>query len=461
MKNIALMLIAGAILIVPVLAGCAVEPPPAPAVTAATPVPTVNPALLCAEIDSAWGLDWARVIDGLRTLRRIDRICPDAAPSGERLYTAHLIYGAILEATGDTQAAVSQYTAAQALNLLDTSAAESRLLTLHTEPTAAPDCDAQPVTLPDYAATLPGAFVTLADNALTLEGKPYPIYGVNYYPRDTPEQRFLQQTNLDTVGLELDLIAGAGFNTLRIFLRHEQLFICGDVPRASAFTLLDGVIQAAGQRNLRVIPVLFHAAGTPPFLTPEVSRMQAAFLARRYADEGAILAYDLRDRGDDDYAANPLQRESVLLWLADTVGSIRRAAPQLITAGWDDDSAVTAPIVDFVSFQNFAPLDDLRQEIAVVTDRTQKPIVLSAFGYDTMTYDEIGQRQAYQRALEAVNANDLAGWIAWTAFDYPLTALCMEPECPAERSPAHQFGLWNSGYFPHLALDAILAVTGN
>lgn len=460
MKNTAFTLIAGTSLIVFVLAACAVEPPETASVTAVTPVPTTDATLVCADIEAAWGVDWPHVIDGLQTLRDTGRDCPNASSSiDERLYTAYLLYGTILEADGNRQAAGVQYAAAQGLHRVESSAAAARLAAL-TEPTNEPNCDAQPVSLPEYVPVLPSEFVTISDNALTLNSRPYPVYGVNYYPRDAPAQRFLQQTNLDTVGLELDLIVRAGFNTLRIFVRHEQLFVCDDVPRATAFLLLDGTIQAAGNRGLRVIPVLHHALSRPPFLAPDGSYKQTTFIAERYADEGAILAYDLRDGGDRDYAGDTSLRDRVLSWLVDTAGIIRDRAPQLITAGWDDDSAITAPVVDFVSFQNFAPLDDLRQEIAIVTDGTQKPIVLAAFGYDTLTYGEIGQRQAYQRTLEAVDANGLAGWIAWTAFDYPLTALCVEPNCPAERSTAHHFGLWNSGYFPHLAMDAILAVTG-
>ncbi len=429
--------------------------------TMATPVATTDAPALCAEVDRMWGEDWTLVIDNLRTLRHMDRVCPEATQSsGERLYAAYLTYGAQLEAAGDRRSAGVQYAAALGLNIVDTSAAKARLAALYIAPTATSDCNAQQVTLPDYVPVIMDDYVALTNNALTLNNVPYPIYGINYYPRDFPEDRFLTESDLDTVALELDLIAGADFNTLRIFLRHDQLFACDDIPIADAFARLDGVIQAAGHRGLRVIAALHHDTTRPTFTGADVSRAQTRFIVRRYASEGAILAYDLRDQGDTDYANDESLKISVLNWLSNTAEVIREYAPDhLITAGWDDDSAVTAPIVDFVSFQNYGQLDDLRQEIAIVTGGTQKPIVLIAFGYDTLTYDEIGQRQAYQRALEAVNANGLAGWVAWTAFDHPLTTLCKEPKCPAEVSPAHRFGLWSTGYFPYLALDAILAVT--
>jgi hypothetical protein len=86
-------------------------------------------------------------------------------------------------------------------------------------------------------------------------------------------------------------------------------------------------------------------------------------------------------------------------------------------------------------------------------------MLLSAVGYSTYEMDELDQRNALQQALEAAENNGLAGWVVSSAFDYPLTATCIEPDCPSADSADHHFGLWNTSYFPKLAVDVIELMT--
>ena len=74
--------------------------------------------------------------------------------------------------------------------------------------------------------------------------------------------------------------------------------------------------------------------------------------------------------------------------------------------------------------------------------------------------DELSQRQALQQAFEAVEQTGLSGWVVWTAFDYPLSVVCIEPNCPGQDGPEMHFGLWNTSYFPKRALDIVRLVTG-
>ena len=459
------------------LLACQSNPPPNNSgFHAVTSVPTLdetNPAALCEAIAIYWERDWETAIRALEQLAALDAVCGADFDRNERLYSAQVGYGQWLEQQNRLDAAIQAYQRALDYNPSGVAANEalSRLEAALAAPL--PVCNENTVnqafsTLLHYAPTAEN-FVQIDGARLVVADEPYSVYGVDYYPRDYPYQRFLTEMQVERVDLELSLMREAGFNTLRIYLRHDDLFQCpgnGAIPIPGNFARLDAFIQLAAMRGYKLILVLNQDADLvdyPLYSAPEYVMQQIEFIANRYRDEPAILAYDLRDHGDADYVGNSAQftREAVLAWLYQAATIVRQNAPnQLITAGWDDDSIATIPMVDLVSFQHFGNLDALRQEIAILTDATNKPILLTAVGYSTYDMDELTQRLALQRAFEAVERNGLTGWIVWTAFDYPLSVVCVEPNCPAENSPNVHYGLWNTSYFPKRSVEVVRIVTG-
>jgi hypothetical protein len=459
------------------LSACAPAPPPNNSgfipVTAAPTMNPADPVDLCNRVNTYWGRDWSAVIDALGQLQALnpsESLCDQGMTITDRLYAAYLAYGDLLDARGNDAEAIEAYE--QALDYrFNAPEALQRLQALQpaTRP-APPGCDSALVaqvlaSIPAYSPSN-GSFIQVEGDRLSQNGQPFRIHGINYYPRDYPNHRFLTETDVASLGYELDLMRASGINTLRLHLRHSDLFQCpgnGAIPVAEGFARLDGLITAAAQRGYRIILVLNVDADLveyPLYDSPTHTNAQITFIASRYASESAIIAYDLRAGGDMDYHAGGFSRQTVLDWFARTADLVRANAPdQLITAGWQDEAEVTAPLVDFVSFQHFDDVESLRQEIAVLKANTTRPIVLAAFGYSTFSMDEPAQLEAIQRTLEAVDANGLAGWVVWTAFDYPLTTLCLEPACPAENSADHHFGLWNTSYFPKRAVDIIEVFT--
>ena len=450
-------------------------PPNDGGLQAVTAVPTLNltnPTALCASVDALWGRDWMTVLDALNALETQGvNECDSGFRISDRLYSANIAYGTLLEQRGLREAAISAYETALIYNFND-AVANERLRGLQVAtPTPPPGCDSTTVQnalngLPQYQPTA-GQFISVENGQLwAARNTPYPIYGINYYPRDYPNERFLSETDVESILFELDLIQSSGINTLRIPLRHEQLFICpgnGAIPSIAPFTRLDAFIAAAAERDFRVILVLNVDADLtafPLYSSPIHTNEQMAFIARRYNAEPAVMAYDLRDGGDLDYTI--FERERVLLWLAEAATIIRQNAPdQLVTAGWHDNAEDTAPLVDFVSFRHFGDIELLRQEIAVLNAATLRPIVLAAVGYNTFDLNELGQRQAYQRTFEAIEQNNLAGWVVSTAFDYPLSALCPDDiTCEIAQGASNRFGLWNTSYFPKRAVDVVELATG-
>ncbi len=438
-----------------------------------TAIPTVNisdPLALCASVNAFWGRDWSSVLEALHTLEEQSiTACYDFVVS-DRLYTAYIGHGTLLERQDRREEAIVAYESALRYSFNDQEASQRLQHLQIATPTPPPGCDPTQVeealqNLPVYTPTR-GSFVDIQGTQFTVNSQPYPVYGVNYYPRDYPYDRFLTQMVVDDIALEFELMQASGLNTLRIFIRHDDLFTCrgnGAIPIVENLTRLDTFIQLAGTYDYRLIIVLNMDADLtefPLYDSPLHSMAQMRFIAERYRDEPAIMAYDLREKGDSDYTI--FGQNNVLLWLAEAVTLMRSSAPdQLITAGWENNSEDTAPLVDFVSFQSFNGVDALRQEVAVLTSATQRPILLSAIGFNTFDMNELLQRQSFQRAFEAVERNTLAGWVVWTAFDYPLSALCDDISvCEVANGPDNRFGLWNTSYFPKRGVDAVEIATG-
>lgn len=440
------------------------------AVTAVPTLDTTNREALCAAVSTFWDRDWPQAIRALKALDNLQATCDDGGTPREQLYMALYTYGTLLEQRNRLEDAIETYETALLYNPLGTEAADAlRRLNVDTPAPPAP-CD--PVEITDALAAVPyytptsGSFIRIAGSEFLLEDERFPVYGVNYYPRDTPWRRFLTETDIATVKTDLDLFHQAGLNTLRIFLWHEPLFTCpggGAVPVAEMFARLDSIIQEAAVRGFRLIVTLNDLPDLsvhPLYDSLRNVDEQIIYIVRRYRDEPAILAWDLRDGGDLDYLNGTFEKTSVLEWLTRIAILVRRADPNhLITASWRQEAEATIPAVDFVSVQHFEDAEALRQHLAILNELTEKPILLSAVGYSTYQTDDLSQRNALQQALEAADNNGLAGWVVWTAFDYPLTATCIEPDCPSADSADHHFGLWNTSYFPKLTVDVIELMT--
>jgi tetratricopeptide (TPR) repeat protein len=426
--------------------------------TTAGPTPTLGP-VACGDLDRVWG-DWPLTIDVLNKLIDTEQSC-GPEPLNSKLYAAHFNYAAALETQGDTEQAIAHYRDALRLDLhrADALKALARLGGLPS-PTPSP-CD--PVDLglavPSVPSTAdPAQFAKVSGDRLTLAGQPYRIKGVNYYPRHAPWERFLAQADLAEVATELDMIHTAGFNTLRIFLWHDPLFSCTGgqtVPDAALFKKIDQILVLAAQRNLRVIvtlndlPDLYIA---PLYTATAYDDAETAYIVRRYQASPAILAWDLRNEGDLDYitrgAVLPrFTQEQVLGWLGHISEIVRTNDPNhLITAGWWGDPTVTDPYVDFLSFHHWGKADLMQPRIDEYRKHSSKPLLLQEFGYAYRgTDDSTGQAVLLGDVARLADADNLVGWVVWTAFDF-------QPAPGREANYETFFGLWTLDLVPKAAL---------
>lgn len=311
--------------------------------------------------------------------------------------------------------------------------------------------------LPPYQPSLTPERVKLRDGRFEIGNSPFRVRGVNYYPARYPWRRFLTAP-LPVIESELDLLRGAGFNTLRVFMWYEALFQCegnGAVPELAGFLAVDAFLHAAAERGFRMIVTLHDLPDLthyPLYDDPAHVHAQTAFLVSRYRDERAILAFDIRNEGDIDYGTNKVfgggfTRAEVLSWLSKMTAHVRQYAPEtLITAGWFTDAAATAPYVDFISFHHWSDAAQLRQRIEDMRRHTRQPILLEEVGYSTFVMSPTEQREALELARATAEEEGLLGWLIWAAFDFPRDATCYPSPCLSEDNAEHHFGIWTADY---------------
>ncbi len=413
--------------------------------------------ITCADLESAWAAsDWPRVLNVLQQLRPDRQSCETGSLAAKE-YAAHFNYAAVLEAGGQRAEAIEHYRAALAINMHGREALNA-LIRLKALPTlSAPAC--QPGEIPPYS-TVSEDFIKVAADGFTLSGKPFYLRGLNYYPRHAPWEAFLTSADLNEVAQELDLIAQAGFNTLRIALWYDPLFTCSPekaVPNVDGFAKLDAMIKLARERGLHLIVAL---NDLPDFyfrpLYTDYARYdaQTAFIVNRYRDEAAIMAWDLRNEPDLDFSGDgrpaTATREAVLQWLTHIAAIVRQNDRRhLITIGWWGDATVASEAVDFLSFHHWTDVSTLAQRIKTLRAASRKPIVLEEIGYPAKDQDgEIKQAESLQKAIHTAENNGTAGWLVWAAFDFL-------PPPEQTSNPEFFFGLWRADLTPKPALSSL------
>ena len=442
-----------------------------PAVIEIVEEPTVTPVELtysCADVDANWGNNWEVVIEALAQLIANNQNC-GAEPLSSKKYAAHFTYGVSLENEGDLENAVAQY---QAALLIDPQRVEAlkELMRLDALPEPTPAaCQSTSAPLPDPVPANPpnlSQFVTVEGDQLQLNGQLFKVRGVNYYPRHAPWHRFIEEADMVEVATELDLIKQAGFNTIRVFLRYEPLFTCRPedaIPNEENFAKVDQLFALARERDLQMIVTL----NDLPDLTfrPLYSDWphydtQTIYIVRRYRNVPNILAWDLRNEGDLDYGVRPgdepkFSQDEVMNWLAHTSELVLENDPNhLLTAGWWGDPTITAPYVDILSFHHWFEADQLQARIDDYQQRNDKPLMLQEVGYHSWAdapHDQregSGQADILGRVANVAVAEDISGWVVWTAFDFV-------PKAGEPYNFEHFFGLWQTDLTPKPALQVL------
>ncbi len=439
---------------------------PLPTATTTT-TPTERP-LDCSDLDASWGKDWAATLRVLDQLIAAGQRCGQE-PLVSKFYAAHINYAVALEKSSQLDAAIEHYRAAFVIDSQRREALSAlvRLKALP-EPTP-PACPtlALPQGSPVPIATAkPASFVAVKNGQLVLDGKAFKVKGVNYYPRNAPWRRFLREADPSEMAVELGLIKQAGFNTLRIFIWYQALFVCAPedaIPDEASLAKLDAMFALARQQDLKIIVTLNDLPDIvyrPLYTDWAHYDAQTTFIVRRYRNEPGILAWDLRNEGDLDYGApapndTRIKSADVVGWLAHTSALVRQNDPShLLTAGWSGDPSVTSPYVDFLSFHHWSDAGRLKASVSDYRQRNKKPLLLEEVGYHSWAQapqdarDETTQATLLSDAANTAEKLGLLGWVAWAAFDFV-------PPAGQPANPEYFFGLWHTDLSPKPALKAL------
>ncbi len=282
---------------------------------------------------------------------------------------------------------------------------------------------------------------------LIVDGQSFQINGINYYPQETPWLEFWPNYDPQQIDQDLTLIRSLGLNAIRVFVPFEQ-FGGADVDPSMLENLGD-FLDRADLHDLKVIVTLFDLRSSyDPLFWPHADRHLETILTT-FAEHPTILAWDLKNEPDLDYAVHGPQ--TVKAWLEHTSKLARRYDPNhLLTIGWSSPEVATtlADRVDFVSYHYYRPTEDLPEHVAALRATIpNKPLLLTEFGLPTWNsvfpngHTEAEQARYYADILAYLRQNNMAGHLAWTLYDFPRVPTSLFGRLPWRTGPQKHLGI--------------------
>lgn len=274
------------------------------------------------------------------------------------------------------------------------------------------------------AVDAPDGIATTDGTSILVDGQPFQIAGINYYPQATPWDLFWPNYDGALVEQDFQAIRAMGLNTVRVFIPFYQFG--GPEVNEAYLEALDDLLTRADNQGLKVIVTLFDFRVEYALLAWPAGDRHLEQLIPRFKHHPAILAWDLKNEPDRDFG---LGQSHVEAWLAHVARVVRGLDPNhLITVGWA--TAGAAPILanelDIVSFHYYLLASDLPGAFAAIrTAVPDRPIVLQEFGIPTWNsfvfphgHTETEQASYYADILAVMRQTDSAGYLAWTLYDF-------------------------------------------
>jgi beta-galactosidase len=343
------------------------------------------------------------------------------------------------------------------------------------------------VALPLAAAGLPP--VTVDGNYFSREGRRFIPVGAHWVPAKAALAWPLKW-NPKEIEADFAKMHELGFNTVRL-----DLFWAWFEPRPGdynpvAFEQFDYLVSLAHRYQLYLHPCLFVGGevgeaywdvswrhGRHPHADPEMLRLEtnhAAELARRYAKESAILAWDLTDEPPFWIVASSTTDAMAINWTRLIAGAIRRHdQAHAIVAGTSMEDVSHGPFrpdnlrdeVDFLSVHPYTIYSPRLFPDAMLSERgsyggsfqtalsggARKPVMVQELGVSSAQYDP-ERAAAFDRiTLYSSLAAGANGFLLWCFTDSAPEGYRSVPYLRAPHET--QFGLttWDGGERPRAA----------
>ena len=248
------------------------------------------------------------------------------------------------------------------------------------------------------------------------------LFGMNYYPAETPWRDFWPSFDAGEIARDFAKIKDLNANSVRVFLTRDAFI--GDQSEA-ALANLTSLLAAADAQSLRVVPTLFDlkqdfGLGTWADDAEYLKRVLPVL-----AQSPAVAFVDLKNEPDLDFDAHG--RAKVTAWLSGMLTVSRSVASDLaFSIGWSAAQAADILVdeLDVISYHDYAPIESAEMRLADVRAKIgDKPIYITEIGTSTFTLaagfpgSETAQAKRLEQRLSALsNAN---GVMVWTLYDFP------------------------------------------
>ncbi len=297
------------------------------------------------------------------------------------------------------------------------------------------------------APACPGCAV-IDRTGLRVDGAPFRVAGINYYPQATPWDTFWPQYDPAVIDRDLSRIKGLGLNTIRIFVPYEQF----GGPRVESIMRdrLGDLLDRAEAQNLKLIVTLFDFHADYSLLHWADADRQLATLLTRFAGHPAILAWDLKNEPDLD--DRRVGTQIVDAWLTHIAGLAHSYDPNhLLTIGWSSPAAAQRLVqqVDLVQFHYYATAESFTAAyVALRQAAPNKLLLLGEFGLPTWNsvfpngHTEAEQAAYYAELLYRLRSLDPStGHLAWTLYDFASVPATVAGRWPWQTGPQRHLGI--------------------
>lgn len=273
------------------------------------------------------------------------------------------------------------------------------------------------------------------------------LMGVNYYPAGTPWRRFWPEFDPKVIAADLDLIAGLGANSVRIFLPAADF---GSTEAGQRnLQNLQTFLELSEARGLAVIPTLFDMKHS---YRPALWADDVAYLHRVLpvlSGSGAVALVDLKNEPDLDRAAQGAGL--VDAWLTTMAMMTNRIAPDLpVTIGWSTAEAATGLLdrVDAVSYHDYADPEGTATRLANARKNSSgKPVLVTEIGASSYSLafgfpgSPQSQASVLRDRLQQLETAD--GVLIWTLHDFVAPDAVAVGASPWVRRLQSQFGIYD------------------